>query len=88
MTSQERKVVLNRFFDAMAVRLADLAEIPPLRESARTVGSYAAPDEALFFDRQRVLLSETTTARVARADDEVFRFPGMFGAVAPLFNLI
>ena len=88
MMSQERKVVLNRFFDAMAARIADVAEIPPLRESARTVGSYATPDEALFFDRQRDLLSETTIARVARADDEVFRFPGMFGAVAPLFSLI
>jgi hypothetical protein len=88
MTSPERKAVLSRFFDAMAARIADVAEIPPLRESARTVGSYAVPDEALFFDRQRALLGEATMARVARSDGEVFRFPGMFGAVAPLFSLI
>tara|TARA_B100001115_G_scaffold182763_1_gene179811 strand:- start:146 stop:952 length:807 start_codon:yes stop_codon:yes gene_type:complete len=88
MMSQERKVVLDRFFDAMAVRIADVAEVHSLRESARTVGSYVTHDEDLFFDRQRVLLSETTMARVARADEEVFRFPGMFGAVAPLFSLI
>ena len=88
MQPEERRAVLDSFFDAMTARMVDVAEIAPLRESARTVGSYSASDESLFFERQRALLSETTVARIARGDEGVFRFPGMFGGVAPLFSLV
>ncbi|MGB1717352.1 MAG: hypothetical protein ACPHSD_12385 [Candidatus Latescibacterota bacterium] len=88
MQPEERRAVLDSFFDAMTARIADVAEIAPLRESARAVGSYSVPDESLFFERQRALLSETTIARIARGDEGVFRFPGMFGGVAPLFSLV
>ncbi len=88
MQPEERRAVLDSFFDAMTARIVDVAEIAPLRESARAVGSYSASDESLFFERQRALLSETTVARIARGDEGVFRFPGMFGGVAPLFSLV
>lgn len=88
MEADERRAVLNRFFDSMAARIADVSEIPPLRDSAQAVGSYTASDENLFFERQSALLTEKTIAAIARGDKGVFRFPGMFGGVAPLFSLI
>ena len=45
-------------------------------------------EEHVFFDRQRALLDSTALERIKARDKAVFRFPGMFGAVAPLFNLI
>ena len=45
-------------------------------------------EERGLFERQRALLDAAALERIKAQDEAVFRFPGMFGAVAPLFNLI
>jgi hypothetical protein len=88
MTTGDRREVLDSFFFGMASSLAGGAEIDALRSAAEAAGSYTAPDEAPFFTRQETLLDERTVGRIRQADAGVFRFPGMFGGVAPLFSLI
>ncbi len=88
MEAAGRREVLSSFFAAMASGLVGGAEIGSLRSAAESAGSYAAPDEAPFFARQQTLLDEHTVGRIRQADAGVFRFPGMFGGVAPLFSLI
>ena len=44
--------------------------------------------EQALFDRQCALLDEAVLDRIRDQDEAVFRFPGMFGGVAPLFNLV
>ena len=82
------RALLERFFGAMAEALADDPEITAAQEQARSEGSYAVAEEQALFDRQRALLDEEVLARIRDQDEAVFRFPGMFGGVAPLFNLI
>lgn len=88
MQAGDRRQVLRSFFAAMASGLVGGAEIGPLRSAAESAGSYAAADEAPFFARQQTLLDEQTVGRIRQAEAGVFRFPGMFGGVAPLFSLI
>lgn len=83
-----RRAVLEHFFAAMAQRLLDAEAIPALRVGAAAAGSYAQESEAPFFERQRELLGRSVIDRIARADEGVYRFPGMFGGVAPLFSLV
>ena len=80
--------LLERFFGTMAEKLAGDSEITAVQEQARREGSYAVEEEQVLFDRQRALLDEVVLARIRDQDEAVFRFPGMFGAVAPLFNLV
>ena len=80
--------LLERFFGTMAEKLAGDPEIAAVQEQARREGSYAVADEQALFDRQRALLDEAVLDRIRDQDEAVFRFPGMFGGVAPLFNLI
>ncbi len=80
--------LLERFFGTMAEQLAGDPEITAAQEQARREGSYAVADEQALFDRQRALLDEAVLVRIRDQDEAVFRFPGMFGGVAPLFNLI
>lgn len=80
--------LLQRFFEAMADKIAADREIPAIQEEARGAGSYDVIAEQVFFDRQRELLDETALERIKAQDEAVFRFPGMFGGVAPLFNLL
>ena len=82
------RALLERFLGAMAEALADDPEITAAQEQARREGSYAVAEEQALFDRQRALLDEEVLARIRDQDEAVFRFPGMFGGVAPLFNLI
>ena len=79
---------LQRFFAAMTEGLSDSPEIATIQSDARAAGSYEVAEEHVFFDRQRALLDATALERIKAQDEAVFRFPGMFGAVAPLFNLI
>ena len=80
--------LLEHFFGTMAEKLADDPEITATQEQARCEGSYAVAEEQALFDRQRTLLDEAVLARIREQDEAVFRFPGMFGGVAPLFNLV
>ena len=80
--------LLERFFGTMAEKLAGDPEIATAQEQARREGSYAVAEEQALFDRQRALLDEATLTRIRDQDEAVFRFPGMFGGVAPLFNLV
>ena len=79
---------LERFLGIMAEKLAGDPAITAAQEQARREGSYAVAEEQALFDRQRALLDEEVLARIRDQDEAVFRFPGMFGGVAPLFNLI
>ncbi len=80
--------LLERFLGTMAEKLAGDPEITAAQEQARREGSYAVAEEQALFDRQRALLDEGVLDRIRDQDEAVFRFPGMFGGVAPLFNLV
>ena len=80
--------LLEHFLGTMAEKLAGDPEITDAQEQARREGSYAVAEEQALFDRQRALLDEAVLDRIRDQDEAVFRFPGMFGGVAPLFNLI
>ena len=84
----EHRPLLERFLGTMAEKLAGDPEITATQEQARREGSYAVADEQALFDRQRALLDEAVLDRILDQDEAVFRFPGMFGGVAPLFNLV
>lgn len=84
----EHRPLLERFFTAMAKKLAGDPAIPAAQARARREGSYAVAAEQALFDRQRALLDEALLARIRDQDEAVFRFPGMFGGVAPLFSLV
>ena len=84
----EHRPLLGRFLGTMAEKLAGDPEITAAQEQARCEGSYAVAEEQALFDRQRALLDEAVLARIRDQDETVFRFPGMFGGVAPLFCLI
>ena len=80
--------LLERFFGTMAEKLAGDSEIAAAQEQARREGSYAVTEEQALFERQRALLDEAVLDRIRDQDEAVFRFPGMFGGVASLFNLV
>ena len=80
--------LLERFLGTMAEKLAGDPEIAAAQEQARCEGSYAVAEEQALFGRQRALLDEAVLDRIRDQDEAVFRFPGMFGGVAPLFNLV
>ena len=84
----EHRLLLERFLGTMAEKLAGDPKITATQEQARCESSYAVEEEQALFDRQRALLDEAVLARIREQDEAVFRFPGMFGGVAPLFNLI
>jgi hypothetical protein len=79
---------LDRFFAAMAGRLEGRPEVHRAQEEAAEQGSYAVTDEQPLFARQRLLLDAAVLARIRAGDGEFFRFPGMFGGVAPLASLV
>ena len=56
--------------------------------AARAEGSYAAGPAADLFDDTSRLLTPDVIHRIRKGDATLFRFPGMFGAVAPLFPLL
>ena len=72
----------------MAEKLAGDPEIAAAQEVARREGSYAVAEEQVLFDLQCALLDEAVLDRIRDQDEAVFRFPGMFGGVAPLFDLV
>ena len=82
------EAALRRFFGAMAEKLEGDAAVAAVAEEARGVGSYDAADEGAFFDYQEGMIDEPLLARIRAQDPELFRFPGMFGGIATLFNCL
>ena len=82
------RLLLECFFGTMAEKLAGDPEVVVAQEQARREGSYAVEEEQTLFDRQHALLDEAVLDRIRERDEAVFRFPGMFGGVAPLFDLV
>jgi len=79
---------LEEFFSRMSQVLTGDGQIERLRQEAGESGSYAVEDQRPLFERQQHLLTEDVLDRVAGGDPSVFRFPGMFGAVCPLFDAL
>ena len=68
--------------------MKDSSKLECLQESARSAGSYDVKDQDVCFVRQKNFLTDEVINRISRGDENLFRFPGMFGAVAPLFSLL
>lgn len=79
---------LDGFFARMRQSLAGDGHVDRLRQEARQDGSYEVEDQQALFERQQALLTGDLLERIGGADPEVFRFPGMFGAVCPLFDVL
>ena len=79
---------LGAFFGGMAQRLAGNQEAAAIVAEAGRVGSYDVADERLLFDSQRSMLDAALLERIRSQDSELFRFPGMFGAITTLFNCV
>jgi hypothetical protein len=88
MDSKKRNQELAAFFSEMESNFKDVSELEFLQGSARSAGSYDARDQNTFFMRQKILLTDGVLDRISKGDPELFRYPGMFGAVAPLFSLL
>jgi hypothetical protein len=72
----------------MARAVGDDADVAASQMAARAAGSYAAGPAAELFAKASRLLSPDVIHRIRGGDSTLFRFPGMFGAVAPLFPLL
>ncbi len=79
---------LQAFFSTMAARLAEQSEVAPTQARARAEGSYRDDDPLPLFAGQAALLSPAVLTRIRAREDGLFRFPGMFGAVASLGKLL
>ncbi|MBT6148559.1 MAG: hypothetical protein HOH74_24200 [Gemmatimonadetes bacterium] len=75
-------------FAHMATAVQNSTEVAAAQQSARDSGSYSVGGAADLFDLARSMLTEEVIERIGAADAALFRFPGMFGAVAPLFPLL
>ena len=88
MDSEDRRRELISFFSYMSSTMKDDSKLECLQESARSAGSYDVKDQGVCFARQKNFLTDEVINRISRGDEKLFRFPGMFGAVAPLFSLL
>ncbi len=79
---------LEAFFTGMAASIEGDPQVRTARRAALASGSYEAGPDPVLFDRARGLLTPDVLERIAGAEEGLFRFPGMFGAVAPLFPLL
>ena len=82
------EAALERFFGSMTEKLEGDAGVAAVCEEAHGAGSYDAADERVFFDYQEGMIHEPLLARIRAQDPELFRFPGMFGGIATLFNCL
>ena len=80
--------ILQNFFNAMEQALSGNEEIIRIQGEARRQGAYDVDDEQSLSVRQRDLLSPEVVGRIGRQDEDLFRFPGMFGGITTLFKLI
>ena len=79
---------LDAFFRNMEEELAGNQEVHRVQEEARIQGTYDVEDQGVLFGRQRELLNEDVIEGIRKQDEKLFRFPGMFGGITTLFNLI
>jgi hypothetical protein len=79
---------LESFFGFMAKRLAGNQEVEACSAEARRVGSYDVGDELVLFESQQAMLDHSLLERIREKDSDLFRFPGMFGAITTLFNYL
>ena len=79
---------LDAFFRNMEEGLAGNQEVHRVQEEARIQGTYDVEDQGVLFGRQRELLNEDVIEGIRKQDEKLFRFPGMFGGITTLFNLI
>ena len=82
------RAALDRFFGGMANRLKGDRAVAETSAEARRAGSYDVTDERELFEFQNSMLDATLLERIREQDGELFRFPGMFGAVVTLFNCL
>ena len=78
---------LKNFFNTMEQALIGNEEIIRIQVEARLQGAYDVDDEQALSIRQRDLLSPQVVGRISRQDEDLFRFPGMFGGITTLFKL-
>ena len=88
MKIEGRNRELSGFFSHMSSKINNKLKMQRIQEIARSVGSYDKRDQTPFFSKQKSLLTTEVLDLIAKGDQELFRFPGMFGAVAPLFPLL
>ena len=88
MGRDERAACLQRFFSTMAQALEGAGDIALMQAAARAAGSYTAPDEEALYQRQQALLTVDVLRRIGAQDEDLFRFPGMFGGITTLFNAL
>ncbi len=79
---------LPELFAQMASAVGENADVAGAQQAARDAGSYDAGPASVLFDDAKALLTPDIIGRIRAGDEEFFRFPGMFGAVAPLFPLL
>jgi hypothetical protein len=79
---------VTAFMQKMHDQLVEDESIEAEHAAAKAAGSYLAGADDALFERQRDLINPTVLAQIAAMDTGRFRFPGMFGAVAPLFYLV
>ncbi|MBT4612863.1 MAG: hypothetical protein HOM68_08155 [Gemmatimonadetes bacterium] len=72
-------------------QMSDLVQnesIEAEHRTAKAAGSYQAGADDALFERQRCLVNSSVLAQIAARDAARFRYPGMFGAVAPMYDLV
>jgi hypothetical protein len=79
---------LEEFFSTMATAIAGNPEITQIQDEARRQGAYSVEDEKALNARQQALLKSEVLERIRNQDEALFRFPGMFGGITTLFNLV
>ena len=85
---QGYRELLDGFFQKMAAALEGDEEVERTQREARAQGPYDVADQEVMFARQQGLLTAEVVARIRRREEGLFRFPGMFGGITTLFNLI
>jgi hypothetical protein len=85
---QGYREILDGFFQKMAAALEEDEEVSRTQKEARAQGTYDVPDQEVMFARQQGLLTAEVVARIRSREEGLFRFPGMFGGITTLFNLI
>ena len=79
--------LLKDFFNTMEQALSGNEEITRLQAEARRQGAYDVDDEQALSVRQGDLITPEVVGRISRQDEDLFRFPGMFGGITTLFKL-
>lgn len=85
---QGYREILDGFFRKMAAALEGDQKVSQTQKEARVQGTYDVPDQEVMFARQQGLLTAEVISRIRIREEGLFRFPGMFGGITTLFNLI